>query len=88
MKLITCTSRVLSGAVVRPVFDNRVTGLHYENIVQLSVRTMASKPGKKALTIENVNPNIVALEYAVRGPLVVRALEIEKEIKKVCGFYL
>lgn len=36
----------------------------------------------KAVTMENINPNIVKLEYAVRGPIVVRALEIEREIKK------
>ncbi|KOB79179.1 Alanine aminotransferase [Operophtera brumata] len=36
----------------------------------------------KAVTLENVNPNIVKLEYAVRGPLVVRAAEIEKELEK------
>lgn len=42
-------------------------------------RTMASK----AITMENVNPNIVQLEYAVRGPLVMRATEIAKELEKV-----
>lgn len=33
--------------------------------------------------MENLNPNIIKLEYAVRGPLVIRAAEIEKEIEKV-----
>ncbi|CAG4946235.1 unnamed protein product [Parnassius apollo] len=32
--------------------------------------------------MENINPNIVKLEYAVRGPLVIRAAEIEKELEK------
>lgn len=44
-----------------------------------NTRTMASK----AVTIENINPNILKLEYAVRGPLVIRAAEIEKELEKV-----
>lgn len=44
-----------------------------------NIRTMASK----AITIENINPNILKLEYAVRGPLVIRAAEIEKELEKV-----
>lgn len=44
-----------------------------------SSRTMASK----AVTIDNINPNILKLEYAVRGPLVIRAAEIEKELEKV-----
>ncbi|XP_046968756.1 alanine aminotransferase 1 isoform X1 [Vanessa cardui] len=43
-----------------------------------NLRTMASK----AITIENINPNILKLEYAVRGPLVIRAAEIEKELEK------
>ncbi|KAG6454716.1 hypothetical protein O3G_MSEX008826 [Manduca sexta] len=43
-----------------------------------TVRTMASK----AITIDNINPNILKLEYAVRGPLVIRAAEIEKELEK------
>ncbi|XP_045450985.1 alanine aminotransferase 1 [Melitaea cinxia] len=43
-----------------------------------NIRTMASK----AITIENMNPNILKLEYAVRGPLVIRAAEIEKELEK------
>ncbi|OWR50531.1 hypothetical protein KGM_210345 [Danaus plexippus plexippus] len=36
----------------------------------------------KAVTLENLNPNIIKLEYAVRGPLVIRAGEIEKELEK------
>ncbi|XP_030766053.1 alanine aminotransferase 1 [Sitophilus oryzae] len=34
------------------------------------------------LSMETLNPNIIALEYAVRGPLVIRAGEIEKELEK------
>uniref|UniRef100_A0A915IWQ6 Uncharacterized protein n=1 Tax=Romanomermis culicivorax TaxID=13658 RepID=A0A915IWQ6_ROMCU len=34
------------------------------------------------LTMENLNPNILNVEYAVRGPLVIRAGEIEKELKQ------
>lgn len=46
-------------------------------------RSMATQ-SQKALTEQNINPNIVKLEYAVRGPLVIRAGEIEKELEKVC----
>ena len=42
---------------------------------------------KKLVTVENMNPNIIKMEYAVRGPLVTRALEIEKEIKQVSFFF-
>ncbi|KAJ2943494.1 hypothetical protein O0L34_g16601 [Tuta absoluta] len=34
----------------------------------------------KAITMDSINPNIVKLQYAVRGPLVVRAAELEKEL--------
>lgn len=68
---IARASRVLTAAVTRSEF--------VESLLKLSTRTMASK----ALTIENINPNILKLEYAVRGPLVIRATEIEKELEKV-----
>lgn len=45
-------------------------------------RTMASSA--KTLTLDSMNPNVIKMEYAVRGPLVIRAGEIEKEIKQVC----
>lgn len=56
--------------------------------VTIRSRAMASVassqgPNKKVLTIDNVNPNLKRMEYAVRGPLLIRALEIEKEIEKV-----
>lgn len=35
--------------------------------------------------MENLNPNIIEMEYAVRGPLVIRAVEIEKELERVSG---
>lgn len=47
---------------------------------------MASQ--KKTLTLETLNPNIKTLEYAVRGPLVIRAAEIEKELEKVFIYYI
>jgi alanine transaminase len=34
------------------------------------------------LTINNINPCIKTMEYAVRGPLVIRATEIEKELEQ------
>jgi hypothetical protein len=37
----------------------------------------------KILTMETLNPHIKVMEYAVRGPIVTRAGEIEKELEKV-----
>lgn len=42
-----------------------------------AVRTMS-----KVLNMTNLNPNVIKLEYAVRGPLVIRAAEIDKEIQE------
>lgn len=41
-------------------------------------------PGQtnKCLQLDNINPNFITMEYAVRGPLVIRAGEIEKELKQ------
>lgn len=36
----------------------------------------------KVLTTENMNPNVKRVEYAVRGPIVQRAVQIEKELKQ------
>ncbi|XP_045495795.1 alanine aminotransferase 1 [Colias croceus] len=77
MKMISrVSSRVLSGKglLSEPVeLSILLPRKTYSNL-----RTMASK----AITMENINPNVVKLEYAVRGPLVIRAAEIEKELEK------
>jgi len=43
----------------------------------------ASQPPGKVLTVDNINPNVRTMEYAVRGPIVIRAVEIEKELSQV-----
>jgi alanine transaminase len=43
----------------------------------------SERTGKGFVTIENMNPCIKRMEYAVRGPLVIRASEIEKELQEV-----
>lgn len=37
----------------------------------------------KVLTLDTLNPNVKRVEYAVRGPIVLRAMQIEKELKEV-----
>ncbi len=44
---------------------------------------MASSRWQHTVTMENLNPCIKTMEYAVRGPLVIRATEIEKELQSV-----
>lgn len=40
------------------------------------------KMSLQTLTLETINPNIKKMQYAVRGPLVIRATAIEKELEK------
>ena len=37
----------------------------------------------KILTIENLNPRVIAIKYAIRGPIAIRAAEIDQQLKKV-----
>lgn len=37
----------------------------------------------KVLTLDNMNPNVKRVEYAVRGPIAQRAMQLEKELKEV-----
>uniref|UniRef100_A0A2A4JV13 alanine transaminase n=1 Tax=Heliothis virescens TaxID=7102 RepID=A0A2A4JV13_HELVI len=48
---------------------------------QAQVRHM-SKTAEKTLSLETLNPRIIKLQYAVRGPLVIRAAQIRAEIEK------
>lgn len=57
-------------------FSFGVGPLKAQRLVHISAMT------PKTLTLDNMNPNIIKMEYAVRGPLVIRATEIEKELEK------
>ena len=37
----------------------------------------------KVLKLDNMNPHVKVMEYAVRGPLVIRAGQIEAELQQV-----
>lgn len=37
----------------------------------------------KVLTVDNMNPRVKKVEYAVRGPVVQRAVQIEKDLREV-----
>lgn len=41
-------------------------------------------PRAKVLTIDTMNPTVKNVEYAVRGPIVARAVELERELSLVC----
>lgn len=48
----------------------------------LSTTNVQNGP-KRRVCMENINPNVKIMEYAVRGPLVIRATQIEKELERV-----
>lgn len=80
-----------STAVFVLLSDNHSNDIHCASgRATTHCRTMATKGDsrKRTLTLDSMNPNIVKMEYAVRGPLVIRAGEIEKEIQQVCAMIL
>lgn len=89
-ELIGYASRSYGAEVVRSLRrgTHSLSGNNSKYLRQ-NIRTMSSNNSSggsgKALTMDNLNPHVIALEYAVRGPLVIRAGEIEKEIEKVCA---
>ena len=58
---------------------------HHLGLEKQLRRRMSTQVEKWAptITLENMNPCVKKMEYAVRGPLVIRATEIEKEIQNV-----
>lgn len=52
-------------------------------LAPLTFKMSQPSRGNRVLTMDNLNPNIKLMEYAVRGPIVARAAEIEKELEKV-----
>merc|ERR1711953_1562390 len=55
-----------------------------ESIKQIQKKHMSTLSEEKmgpTITIDNMNPCVKKMEYAVRGPLVIRATEIEKEMQ-------
>ena len=48
-----------------------------------AINMKKAKFSTKPLTIETLNPLVKEVEYAVRGPIVIRAVELEKELAKV-----
>ncbi len=62
----------------------------FRSKIAASLRKMSSASQAHTLLLENMNPCIKKMEYAVRGPLVIRATEIEKVFFEVflVGFHL
>lgn len=67
--------------------------LEFSPFLRLSVEsrnfsTSQRMSSDKVLNLDNMNPNVRIMEYAVRGPLLIRATEIENELKKVVIYFI
>ncbi|XP_037050722.1 alanine aminotransferase 1 [Bradysia coprophila] len=82
------TSRFLlasqrSGGSLNSIIKRAIVSgnFNFPLINQHQSQTMATSAKRQLITLESMNPNMIKMEYAVRGPLVIRAAEIEKELK-------
>ncbi|KAM4614331.1 alanine aminotransferase 2 [Discoglossus pictus] len=56
------------------------SGSHYSSVAGAPA-TIPGKSREKILTLQSMNPLVKAVEYAVRGPIVTKAGEIERELQ-------
>lgn len=89
---VSCKSRC-SRITLRHLSDRRVQIFDYSNKKFLNVNIVRKKykmnnySMERTLNVDNMNSAVKKMEYAVRGPLVIRAVEIQKELQeKVCLF--
>lgn len=66
----------------RQLITRRVGDNKSESAKMVSTTPSNMQQAQPTLTIDKMNPCIKKMEYAVRGPLVIRATEIEKELKQ------
>ena len=53
-------------------------------MASLNSEQLKTTSQERVLTMSNLNPHVKNIEYAVRGPIVIRAGQIEQELKQVC----
>ncbi|KAK7019206.1 hypothetical protein SK128_009438 [Halocaridina rubra] len=73
-----------SAAVLRRLLHRSCSSVQFKtSCVNANVRclSISAKMDQKVLTIDNMNPLVKKMEYAVRGPLVIRATAIEKDLE-------
>ena len=67
-------------------FHRPFRGLSAEHFCELQKPNMTENGlghRERVLNVDTMNPNVKRIEYAVRGPVVQRAVQIEKELKEV-----
>lgn len=93
---LSLNSRLLSSSPFTTSFISRLSYRNNYSLAAVNQISLNNKPATglelkrkmstKCLAIDNINPNFIAMEYAVRGPLVIRAGEIEKELAAVSKY--
>lgn len=86
-----CLNTVLIGGARQNSRLSAKIHLHFDNLLSATGTSSSSlieqnnkrKMSSKVLTLDSMNPNIIKMEYVVRGPLIIRAGEIENEIRQV-----
>lgn len=84
---VSCKSRC-NRIILRHLSNRRVQIFDYSNKKFLNVNVVRKKykmnsySTDKLLNLDNMNSAVKRLEYAVRGPLVIRAVEIQKELQE------
>ncbi|XP_038069914.1 alanine aminotransferase 1-like [Patiria miniata] len=80
------TSRLVTSLtqLVRPSRTARTAGLRpFLSAKMMAGDTEGDQPRRtKVLTMDTMNPHIKLMEYAVRGPIVARANELEKQLEQ------
>lgn len=62
---------------------NRAAGISINSLNKIICDFGQKREASTMTCLNNINPQIKLMEYAVRGPLVIRATEIEKELANV-----
>lgn len=61
----------------------KVTGVKRLSTAEAPATLTKENDKTRVLTMETLNPQVKAVEYAVRGPIVIKAGEIERELLQV-----
>lgn len=69
--------RLFTAVGLRRQLSGRLSAVYVRDI------SYTPRMEQRVITIENMNPLVKKMEYAVRGPLVIRATAIEKELQAV-----
>lgn len=58
--------------------------------MEVAVQRLPLQPEKKRFTLnlDTINPNLKRVQYAVRGPVLDRAMEIDADLLQVLYYFL